>query len=77
MGFLGKIHLATKLQEAQVFLPASARRLVETWSTSMSPSSAFALLTWAWKQGVLVDASQDEGLVRGTLKPPMNEVITL
>jgi 2-polyprenyl-6-methoxyphenol hydroxylase-like FAD-dependent oxidoreductase len=66
VAFLGNIHLATKLREASVFVPASARQLLQTWSAGMPPSSAFTLLSWAWRHGLFVDASQGVDMSRGS-----------
>jgi 2-polyprenyl-6-methoxyphenol hydroxylase-like FAD-dependent oxidoreductase len=64
VAFLGTIHLATKLRQVKADPPVSARRLLETWSTSMPPNGAFALLAWAWRNELFVDASQGDDTAR-------------
>jgi hypothetical protein len=51
--FFGAVHLATQLRQANASPPIPARRLLETWSASMPPNAAFALLAWAWHNGLL------------------------
>ena len=64
MAFLGTVHMATKLRQVKADPPVSARRLLETWSTSMPPNGAFALLAWAWRNELFVDASQGDDTAR-------------
>jgi 2-polyprenyl-6-methoxyphenol hydroxylase-like FAD-dependent oxidoreductase len=64
LAFLGTIHLAAKLRQVNADPPVSARRLLEAWSTSMSPNGAFALLAWTWRNGLIVDASQGDDTAR-------------
>ena len=64
MAFLGTIYLATKLRQVNADPPVSARRLLEAWSTSMSPNGAFALLAWVWRNELFVDASQGDDNAR-------------
>jgi 2-polyprenyl-6-methoxyphenol hydroxylase-like FAD-dependent oxidoreductase len=51
--FFGTVHLATLLRQTNASVPIPARRLLETWSASMPPNGAFALLAWAWRNGLL------------------------
>jgi choline dehydrogenase-like flavoprotein len=61
VAFLGSIHLAAKLRPLKAD-PVPARRLLETWCTVMPPSDAFALLAWAWRNELLVDAAQRDDI---------------
>jgi hypothetical protein len=56
VAFLGTIHVAAKLRQVKAG-PVSARRLLETWSAGMPPDRAFALLAWAWRNGLFIDAA--------------------
>ena len=67
VAFLDTIQVAPKLRQVKTNLPVSARQLLETWSTSMPPNRAFALLAWAWRNGLLVDAAERDEIARTRL----------
>jgi flavin-dependent dehydrogenase len=67
VGFLDTIHVAPKLRQVKTNLPVSARQLLETWSMSMPPNRAFALLAWAWRNGLFVEAAEGDEVARTRL----------
>jgi flavin-dependent dehydrogenase len=67
VAFLDTIHVAPKLREVNMNLPVPARQLLETWSMSMPPNRAFALLGWAWRNGLFVDAAECDEVARTRL----------